>query len=185
MDPEDKPAPENPSPEDLLAELDFGPPRILGNLAKEATNGIHVRDLTEGDIQALDGPRGANLPKMIQKLRSSHHALARCLATGMKPVQASLVTGYTQNRICLLQQDPSFRALMEEYKAEAREVFADRTGHGPGQEVKLTVAPSMIDRPPKETYEEWQARRARELSPGDQEVTVGLSSLVPTTRTPN
>ena len=226
MDPEDKPAPENPSPEDLLAELDFGPPRILGNLAKEATNGIHVRDLTEGDIQALDGPRGANLPKMIQKLRSSHHALARCLATGMKPVQASLVTGYTQNRICLLQQDPSFRALMEEYKAEARDIFADlnermtnlsldtieelherlhdapeafsigmlldvvkafadRTGHGPGQEVKLTVAPSMIDRPPKETYEEWQARRARELSPGDQEVTVGLSSLVPTTRTPN
>src|SRR5215203_602971 len=212
---------------DLLAELDFvGPPRLLGNLGRPDITADYSRDLTQADLQALEGPRGANLPRSIQRIRSSHHALARCLASGMKASQASLITGYTQNRICILQADPTFIALVQDYRNEAKDIFADlnermtnlsldtieelherlhdapeafsigmlldvvkafadRTGHGPGQEVKLTVAPSMIDRPPKETYEEWQARRARELSPGDQEVTVGLSSLVPTTRTPN
>lgn len=43
--------------------------------------------------------------------------------------------------------------------------FADRTGHGPGQQVNLRVDRDFIDRPPRETYEEWQARRAREIEP--------------------
>jgi hypothetical protein len=215
-------------PADPLDELDFvGPPRLLGNLGRAAISATPGRDLTQADLQALEGPRGANLPRSIQRLRSSHHALARCLASGMKASQASLITGYTQNRISLLQDDPAFQALLADYRAEARDIFADlnermnnlsldaieelherlvdapeafsigmlldvvkafadRTGHGPGQEVKLTVSPSMIDRPPKETYEEWQARRARELSPeGEAPDDGGLSGLVPTTRTPN
>jgi hypothetical protein len=53
--------------------------------------------------------------------------------------------------------------------------FADRTGHGPGQEVKLTVSPAMIDRPPKETYEEWTRRRARELEP-EQSIEINMET---------
>jgi hypothetical protein len=41
--------------------------------------------------------------------------------------------------------------------------FADRTGHGPNQEISLKVSNDLIDRPPRETYEQWQARRAQEL----------------------
>ena len=41
--------------------------------------------------------------------------------------------------------------------------FADRTGHGPGQEVHLKMSADLIDRPPRESHEEWQARRTREL----------------------
>jgi hypothetical protein len=41
--------------------------------------------------------------------------------------------------------------------------FADRTGFGPGQEVHLKVDKDFIDRPPRETAEEWAARRQREL----------------------
>jgi len=42
--------------------------------------------------------------------------------------------------------------------------FADRTGHGPGQEVHLKVDRDFIDRPPRESAEEWKARRAEELA---------------------
>lgn len=45
--------------------------------------------------------------------------------------------------------------------------FADRTGHGPGQEISMRVAPDFIDRPPRETHEEWAARRQRELTAGE------------------
>jgi hypothetical protein len=45
--------------------------------------------------------------------------------------------------------------------------FADRTGFGPGQEVHLKVDRDFIDRPPRETAEEWAARRQRELSTGE------------------
>jgi hypothetical protein len=44
--------------------------------------------------------------------------------------------------------------------------FADRTGHGPNSEISLKVSSDLIDRPPKETYEQWQARREQELAQG-------------------
>jgi len=194
------------------------PPRISGGMTK-ATEAHHVRDLTRADLAALEGHRGVQ-PKSIQRIRSSHHALARCLASGMNANQSSLVTGYGAQRIYMLQRDPAFIALVQEYKLEAKEIFADlnermtnisldaieelqerldaspegfsismlldvvktfadRTGHGPGQEVKLSVSSSMIDRPPQESYEEWQKRRARELGAED------IGSLEPPTRASN
>lgn len=45
--------------------------------------------------------------------------------------------------------------------------FADRTGHGPGQEISMRVAPDFIDRPPRETHAEWAERRQRELTAGE------------------
>lgn len=215
---------DDPEADALIDELDFspGPPRINGNLTRD-TQAVFVRDLNQADVQALEGPRGAHLPRSIQRIRASHHALARCLAGGMKASQAALVTGYTQTRISLLQQDPTFQGLVADYQFESKEIFADmhermtnlsldaieelqdrladapeafstgmlldvvkafadRTGHGPGQEVKLSVSPSMIDRPPKESYEEWQKRRARELG---TEPDIDDTSMGPTTRTTN
>ena len=110
----------------LLDELDFRP-RILGNVPKPDVSATYVRDLTEADMAALNGPRGSSPPRLVQKMRSSHHALARCLASGMKAVQAAAVTGYTQNRISILQQDPTFQALVTDYRVEAKEIFADLT----------------------------------------------------------
>ena len=134
----------------------------------------------------------------------SHHALARCLAAGMRQNQAALVTGYSEVRISLLQNDPAFSALVADYRNKVKSVFADlaermnnlsldaiemlqdrlqdrpedftvpslldivktfadRTGHGPNQEVHLKMSTDLIDRPPRETFEEWQARRTKEL----------------------
>src|SRR5437763_11831740 len=67
-------------------------------------------------------------PPRIKRLRDSHHALARALATGSTPQQASLTTGYSLSRISILQNDPSFRELMEYYRKTSDEAFLDLEG---------------------------------------------------------
>ena len=190
-------------------------PHISGSLPRE----FHVaysRDLLPADIEALKLPRGT-APRALVRIHASHHALARCIAAGMKPGQAALVTGYSPGRISQLAGDPAFSALVEDYRQEAKSVFADmgerlanmsldaiemlqermqdspetltvpmlldivkagadRTGFGPGQEVHLKMATDFIDRPPRETADEWKARRTKELAD---------NSLEPTTRTTN
>jgi hypothetical protein len=185
--------------EDLVDELeDFGAPPPRRVLSVE-----YVRDLTEGDIAAL-ATRAPTRPKSLMRIHSSHHSLAKCLAAGMKHGQAALITGYSTGRISTLENDPAFRALVAEYRAEAKSIFADlaermsevsldaiellherlhdapqefsvpllldvvkafadRTGHGPGQELKVSVDRDFIDRPPRENFEEWQNRRNKEL----------------------
>lgn len=189
--------------EDLVDELSLAPVRLQGR-AREPLYAAFARDLTPADIAALSQPRGTQ-PKSLQRLRASHHALAKCLASGMKQTQAALVCGYGPNRVSMLCQDPAFAALVEDYKTESREIladmtermknisldaleelqerltdapegfttgmlldvvktFADRTGHGPNNEVNLNLRlPDTIDRPPRETREEWEERRAKEL----------------------
>jgi hypothetical protein len=43
--------------------------------------------------------------------------------------------------------------------------FADRTGHGPGQSVDVKMSMNLVDRPPRESFEDWEARRQAELAP--------------------
>lgn len=181
-------------------------PRINGTLPKEF-HASYERDLTEADLVALSLPRGTS-PRSLVRIHASHHSLARCLATGMKPQQAALVTGYSPGRISALQGDAAFCALVADYQAEAKSIFADlaermndlsldaieiiqerlhdspegftipvlldlvkafadRTGHGPNQEVHLKMSTDLIDRPPRETFEQWKARRETELG-GDE-----------------
>lgn len=194
---------------DLVDSLDFsGPPRLRGRPA--TTLATHVRDLGQADLAALaSAPRASGVPQSLQRVRASHHALARCLATGMSAHQAGLVTGYSPSRISILLSDPAFRGLLDEYTADAKSIvadmaermsnisldaldelqqrleespesfstpmlldvvkaFADRTGHGPGQRLDVALSATLIDRPPKESFEDWRARRQRELG---QEIT--------------
>jgi hypothetical protein len=188
----------------LLDELDLGERRTKGASRREFSI-EYERDLTEADIAALQLPRGVK-PQSLVRIHASHHALARCLATGMKHQQAALVTGYSIPRVAQLVADPSFQALVADYQFEAKDAFADlaermnnlsldaiellhdrlldspatftvpmlldlvrtfadRTGHGPGQEVHLKMSADLIDRPPRESFEEWEKRRSHELAP--------------------
>lgn len=61
----------------------------------------------------------------VQKLRDSHHALARALARGQTPQQASLATGYRVSRVYLLLRDPTFMDLVEYYKTTDDEARLD------------------------------------------------------------
>jgi hypothetical protein len=61
-----------------------------------------VRELTEDER-----PPPSEV-SYVAKLRDSHHALARALARGQTPIQASQATGYRVSRIYLLLRDPTF-----------------------------------------------------------------------------
>lgn len=215
---EDEPREPGQSPElvgqspELVTELDLpdlpGCPHGRTDTPFPPPLATYVRDLTEAD---LDAPPTVVPPRAIMRIHASHHALARCLATGMRPAQAALVTGYSPGRISSLKNDPAFTALVEDYRQEAKSVFADlaermhdlsldaveilqerlhgdpesfsipalldmvktfadRTGHGPGQELHIKTDKDFVDRPPRETFEEWSARRATELKPRPREI---------------
>jgi len=193
----------SPSDNEIVGELLLFEPRLHGN-TKRPLVAEYVRDLTAADLAALEAPRGSR-PSALKRISASHHSLAKCLASGMKPMQASLVTGYDLARISILQSDPTFQELVRDYREETKSwaadlaarmsdlsldameelqrrlheapesfsiqtlletvrTFADRTGHGPGSEVNLRLTPAdLIDRPPRETHDEWTQRRQREL----------------------
>lgn len=191
---------ENLAELDLVSEVETL--RILGAVRKPFSV-EYSRDLVEADMEALASYRGVT-PKSLVQIRSSHHALAKCLASGMRQNQAALVTGYTPARISILLTDPLFITLVDEYRAEMKLAFADlaermtnisldaieilherlqdnpeafssdtlldvvkamadRTGHGPGQNINVKHSADFIDRPPRETYEEWEKRRMAQI----------------------
>lgn len=82
-----------------------------------------VRELEEADLGSL-AARPSQAAPAISRLRDSHHGLARALAAGMRPAEASLVTGYSLSRISILQADTSFRELLEFYRANVDAAFA-------------------------------------------------------------
>lgn len=211
----------DPDSLEVLEELDLVAPRLAfsGPAARQPFVCEFVRELVETDLRALNTPNRASAPKGIAKLRAAHHSLARCLATGMQYAQAALVTGYSYQRIAMLNADPAFQQLVADYREEAKswcadfgarmsdlgldfcqllqerledepekfststildaiKIFADRTGHGPGVELKVATVDSTIDRPPREDYDAWTKRRQRELAER-------TASLEPPTRTTN
>jgi hypothetical protein len=98
--------------------------RILGRPGVAEPEADFVRELNEADLVLLDAPRGVQ-SKPIAKLRDSHHALARALSAGMKPGEASLITGYSLSRISVLQGDPSFKELLEFYRGHQDTAYAN------------------------------------------------------------
>lgn len=110
-----------------------------------------VRELTDAELADAMTTKAA--PPVIKRLRDSHHALARALALGNTPQQASLATGYSISRISILQSDPSFRDLMEHYRRTNDEAIIDIEGRIVGlaadlmQELRerLEEAPETFD----------------------------------------
>lgn len=97
--------------------------RTSGRAAK-AVEAEFVRELNEADLAMLSLPRNVTAPP-IKKIKDSHHSLARCLAQGAKPAEASLMTGFSLSRISILQADPSFQELLAHYRAGHGQALAD------------------------------------------------------------
>jgi hypothetical protein len=67
----------------------------------------------------------------IQRLRHSHHLLARSLAEGREPPEAAALSGFAISTVSNLQRDPAFKELVEYYRAQTRDIFEsvqDRLG---------------------------------------------------------
>lgn len=105
--------------EDLGMDLGLPGP---GRRKKSLTLGAS-RDLTKADLSM---PAPAPLAAQpLKAIRDSHHALARCLATGMSEGDASITTGYSPGRISVLKADPQFQDLLEFYRGSATDAVAD------------------------------------------------------------
>lgn len=89
----------------------------LGGRAPKAVSAEVLRELTESDLALLATERHIQ-PSHVKRLSDRHHALARCIATGMADTEAGLCTGYTASRISVLRGDPAFEELVAFYRAD-------------------------------------------------------------------
>jgi hypothetical protein len=119
-----------------------------------------VRELTE------DERPPASEVSYVAKLRDSHHALARALARGQTPIQASQATGYRVSRIYLLLRDPTFNDLVTYYKTDDEEARAD---------IEARFAGMTVD-----FMQELHERLSTTRSPSSQSFSTTLSRPLPT-----
>ncbi len=100
-----------------LPLVDLGFDIHLMGRAPKALQAEVVRELTTSDLALLSTERGIQ-PTHVQRITDRHHALARCLASGMSATEAGLCTGYTASRISVLRGDPAFEELIAFYRAD-------------------------------------------------------------------
>ncbi len=79
-----------------------------------------VRELTP------DEAGQSNQPRLLVRLRDSHHQVARLIAAGLRTQDVSRMTGYSISRLSWLQsQDPAFRELVEFYRQDRHDAEMD------------------------------------------------------------
>lgn len=103
--------------------LDLSPPRLKGRSSLRLEVEV-VRPLTSSDVTATSEGRGSK-PPALKRFRDSHHRVARCFASGMKPNEVNLQTGYSLSRLSILQADPAFQNLIEVYREAGTEEYAE------------------------------------------------------------
>lgn len=104
-------------------DLDLGDLSRSGRRAKPLTVG-EVRPIRSSDL-ALLAIEGETKAPAIKRISERHHRLARLLADGMAPAEASLATGYCLSRISILQADPMFQELVSHYRTVQTDAYAD------------------------------------------------------------
>ncbi len=140
--------------------LEVPPPRLTGRATKDPVL-VEIGPVTDADIALLGTERGTK-GQAIKRLRDSHHALARALATGMRPAEAAAVTGYCLSRISILQADPTFKELLDFYRVEGQRPFGDFTERlaMTAKMVQEELAERLEDRP--ESFENEELRKLLE-----------------------
>jgi hypothetical protein len=96
----------------------------IGGRAKKALSFGEPEPLGEDDLRRLAEPRQSTA-EPIKKLRERHHALARMIASGMKPGEAAIACGYTAARVSILLSDPTFEELVAHYADLRKERYFD------------------------------------------------------------
>lgn len=86
-----------------------------------------VRELDSADIALLQEERGSRAPA-LKRLSERHHALARCLASGMAEADAAITCGYVGSRVSILKADPAFQELLAFYRQQVDGKYLDMHG---------------------------------------------------------
>lgn len=74
---------------------------------------IAVRELVKADLARLIEPRKV---QQIQRIKDSHHYLARLFAAGLDIKAVAARTGYSYHRIAHIRKSPAFDQLVAEYR---------------------------------------------------------------------
>lgn len=107
----------------LDLDLDIAAADFIGRRPR-AVQAEVTRELTASDLALLATERGIK-PSHIARLSERHHALARCLASGLSVADACAITGYTPSRVSILKGDPSFEELIAFYRGPTAELVQD------------------------------------------------------------
>ncbi len=78
-----------------------------------------TRELTSADLAMVGSIDVGSAASPLKELKARHHAVAKALADGMRPNIVAATYGYSLSRISILANDPSFKELIEHYKADA------------------------------------------------------------------
>ncbi len=76
-------------------------------------------------IQTGTGPSGPADPGQVQKLRTSHHAVAQLFAKNLPLETVSIISGYTITNLMRLKSNPAFLELIAFYTVEEATANAD------------------------------------------------------------
>lgn len=85
-----------------------------------------VREMHPADL-AMAGQASAASDYQPRKLTERHHALARCVALGLKDHEAAARVGYDPQMLIILKRSPAFLDLVEVYRNDVNLQFADHT----------------------------------------------------------
>lgn len=99
------------------------PLRTRGRAPKQLTAEL-VGELAPADLARLGEEKGSE-PSALKRLGERHHALARNLASGMSPGEAAVICGYSLSRVSILQDDPTFKELLEFYRRDVNAQYRD------------------------------------------------------------
>lgn len=106
--------------DDVISEV------LLPRQRKKDCDPIIVRPLAEGDfIEYYNSPPKAKPVITVQRLRHTHHMVARLIAEGEKDVEVSVITGYNPAYISNLKRDPAFQQLLQYYSEQKAQAYAD------------------------------------------------------------
>src|SRR5690348_6944168 len=97
------------------------PLRTAGRAAKAVSASV-IRELDETDLALLADEKGSKAAP-LKRISERHHALARCLASGMAPGNAAITCGYAPSRVSILLDDPAFQELLAFYRADVNEKY--------------------------------------------------------------
>lgn len=106
-----------------MTDLDPAPFRTRGRAALPL-NAAVVRPLAEADLAALAVEKGSKAPA-LKRIAERHHALARCLASGMSQGDAAVTCGYSASRVSILLDDPAFCELLAFYRDDTQRAYLD------------------------------------------------------------
>jgi len=107
-----------------------GPNRSTGRPPKPLPEPLDVAELSPEDVEALreSGPAVGGTGTRLQKIRGSHHFIARAHVAGIKNNEISRLIGYSPSTISALLSQPAMKDLIVDYAEKLTEATFDYVG---------------------------------------------------------